>query len=1280
MATSLSPELSARLSDLMENVAISQRNPEDDNLQEEVLGSCVSVLSELPKEIHLFCNDDVRPVTLYALLLFSYESSESLERFKVRINNNLSTCYKCIRPYHIGKVHLFKRCINERGMSPEHVNQFAGIISDWELNRINSAIAIAAEKCLECEKDGKNITMTMIPKHSTLALYECLCDPELLRKGQTRYSLHDKFYKVFFGLQTNNKFLKLSDGLIPALLSFLFEEGVSPEIRRWTLLSLGVIKKKVTAEEFDICLQEEFQYQLIRIQSPPCIANQSIVKHFWLNMSLLLDVVEDRVIIDILSKLDMSFISRNPPTFAVFDVLKLMCNQILIPGKSDTYAAVLKGFKYILEAFGTEIWPWLNPLKPTQFYETIMSKNSKFSSNLTSFADSVDPIESTTDSTNEGLKPEPVISAFDFIDWIEPFIASLKDVQQQQQRAVAAISDTAFAILPDDDDYDPASSETQISSSISNTLMSYILKAASKMLSMDDVGFNDNGLQLNRMLRVDVLNVVNKYHDSVFSFALYKSADSPILKENRTTAISIIKKVLQIDVRTLCNDCIQLQQGKSTKYTVFKPEILLSLRQQPIRNDEELSRAIFESIVEVMNITEISVPESINNVSTPVNQAHNSKDTDHNKHTEELGKEKINLEHTHAVQFNKHVNELLIPLHQVLLKISESSPNILSGLLSNEETIEALFACMASSSSLISQTARDLLYQTFDAAGSLEGMKELLSNKFEISLKAFSRTLKKTFNMRLFSPFPKLIKIQMDMVTVLLDPQFGGILTNPDTFQIRTTSERYIIRKYWKRTWRFLNVIFADILKWTKLYPSTSLIEFMRNALDLSIRLLNGLTSFIKVLNVIEDFTEEGINLLNIQTPESLISDIFEAFPNLINWLRFGDELLLSSCVEVITTILDKADIYSLSISTKILMMLLNFSKKSKFFKNKLTAQQCNEIISKVNTLNHSVIEDNLKIPTQFERPISPSTLSDGYNSGRDSKEPSLKRKATTQPFVPSSRTKIKRFANDTPNQTPGSSSEDDSEIEDINELFGVSKNKNRKKIQMIDSKALDNGKSIRMSEGEIEERNMRERLNVSLNPLYSSILKWDYLNKSEFPSSDESNSPSYLEVADVFDSCKDYQKVFGPLLLLECWQGIMQSKEIDTDNKPFKVTIGNRGTADEFFDVYTSIKTQVLRDERISDSDLVVLAVLKDEVQELANKQLSGDKKDDSEQKSRFYVPVSGKELQKQAKVCSLAKVRDIKLAGGGSSDLIFRIDCKSEIVNHLSQGSGLVVLKIMK
>ncbi|KAJ7505328.1 AAA domain-containing protein [Mycena galericulata] len=112
------------------------------------------------------------------------------------------------------------------------------------------------------------------------------------------------------------------------------------------------------------------------------------------------------------------------------------------------------------------------------------------------------------------------------------------------------------------------------------------------------------------------------------------------------------------------------------------------------------------------------------------------------------------------------------------------------------------------------------------------------------------------------------------------------------------------------------------------------------------------------------------------------------------------------------------------------------------------------------------------------------------------------------------------------------------------------------------------------------------QRLRPDLSPLYKTILSWDYHHDGAYPPGPQLK-PTHVP-ADRFTDYSHYHQVFEPLLLLECWAQIQQSKEEIGESYSFKINA--RQFIDDWVDLDMTFNGSVKKDWRLTESDVVLL------------------------------------------------------------------------------------------
>lgn len=118
--------------------------------------------------------------------------------------------------------------------------------------------------------------------------------------------------------------------------------------------------------------------------------------------------------------------------------------------------------------------------------------------------------------------------------------------------------------------------------------------------------------------------------------------------------------------------------------------------------------------------------------------------------------------------------------------------------------------------------------------------------------------------------------------------------------------------------------------------------------------------------------------------------------------------------------------------------------------------------------------------------------------------------------------------------------------------------------------------------------KDMRARLAPDLTPLHKTLLGWDFFHEGDFPPG--SLREGYIMISNTFRTPKEYCDVFEPLLLLEAWQGILQSKD-EGNFKNFEIKVAGRMSVDAFLELSATMSPSNGRDIGLSEADIVLLS-----------------------------------------------------------------------------------------
>ncbi|ODQ64099.1 P-loop containing nucleoside triphosphate hydrolase protein, partial [Nadsonia fulvescens var. elongata DSM 6958] len=664
-------------------------------------------------------------------------------------------------------------------------------------------------------------------------------------------------------------------------------------------------------------------------------------------------------------------------------------------------------------------------------------------------------------------------------------------------------------------------------------------------------------------------------------------------------------------------------------------------------------------------------------------------------------------------KFNSVLDSYINSIARMLTSIGQSASTDLKGLLDEPETLISLMAMLFSHNQSIYDANISIITETFDTDGRIESLRALFEYKLKESLSAYNYALKAANQAGNFGPCPKLIRVSMDIVHIFFNPRNGIYSTN--SIEVKSSLDELSV--FWDNSWNVLTWLYAKTLTWANLYEKDVMLEYMRDVLEYNGHLIKEFRLVEQLLAATVPGANSQViaPTENSAIGKELLLIVVGTLHTMKSWLRLYDMSLLQYCVDNICSILELVHQFSAPFPIPLLRFFVRISVKAKDGnRTKLTKEQRNRLLISLTQVNEEGVNSLLEAiqkeseplqPAQFQpqqRSVTPQSLASTAQNNIRRGQSQITSFATSgsriqfpntihddedtkSSLITSMRSELVKarqkkaglissgppvvihaarpagFNNKgrvdakakSKSKDVSSDSDSDSDSDDEEGLF--SNKKNISKLRTVEKPtvvALDFAPKSRVSKispKELAERNMRARLHIDLNPLYRQILSWNYHSDSDFPTENK----NYTAVTTKFSSPAEYQKSFEPLLMLECWQSIKKAKEENMD-KPWKIIIGSRTTVDDFFDIYASVESKVIRDNKISDADVVVLSYYHTTAEETDPK-----------------MPSSGQ-------ACCLAKIKEIKSANSEYSDVILRTYKPMDMMAHLVPRTELHGLRV--
>lgn len=1049
---------------------------------------------------------------------------------------------------------------------------------------------------------GENDIKMGVPRELLTCFAECMCGPQLLVLNS---ELRGLFAHLLLQLlASDHSFVKTATVVTPGLV-YLAIEGDDTE-KKWAcqmLKDLGSTETQITAAQVQPDLLEEIEIELRTVE----IASRDKElkrERFYRGMCALFEALDqDAIMLKVLQigKSRPVDVDRDDPILP--SIFETLRDHVMsYPDQSLPY--ILRFLGLLLGKVGEKFWSHIGQYT----FQNIMgpiTQNPNLIKNLSILRD--------TPSFAGELNPEARIS--DLLDWIDNFLSSLST----SQRIKSVETLTMYLITQ-------VESQQSIPLDVKAKMFVKACTILSSALSLPSQLYSPS-LTTDLLARGDTRVVVDTKLIRFFDYGTSQAIFFPEYNREKNaqvmkSAIEVICKALRFDILTFAQNSYEIQKGKKPSTLKFSPLLLEAISKQQLNRQLEMS---FQLLCSMENVSTI----------LPVGA-----------HVEE-------------------VKMFMRYLSQFFVKFSDIDARNTKMILSNPRSLKGYWACVFSPDEGVYQSAVDILYETFDAAGRLEGVHDLLQNNISCCLQAINDNLTNLIFIEFYEPCPRAVKVLTDVIQGLNSP-VDGIFGESETFDKATKQSLF---EFWNRCWKFLDLIYVETLKWAEKYPD--LVEFTRDTLDLSHAVL-GCFKTIKELDTDGD-------------SKKVFNEITNTFPHMLVWLRLSDPGLLSSCVKLIFSTLDIASDLSYKLDTNVIELLAKYACKAKKFSNRLTSSQSEEILERAKVFDPELVDHVVQETEEKKKKKEANAITDAQSSRESSTSRastptgapvrgqlkidnfgSLSRVAPVappKPQLPKSQLELARERLNAKKAalSTGSShrktehdatDESDDDGEDAYSLFNLKKpNQKAGGITVLEDKWSQQRRIAQ--EKKKEEENSRLRLHVDLKPLYKRVLMWSFMRDDPYPDSELSNLKT---VIDKFKTADDYIKTFEPLLLVECWSAILSAKNRE-DYKPMMISIGSKSSVGDFFEVFCSISRTELNTMGFTESDLVVLAY--------SDKELT-------------YVPKVS-DVKKSTTSC-LGKIQEIKFVKGERADITIRVSRTGSLNSWLTPHSTLLLMRIMQ
>ncbi|KAI0086495.1 SEN1 N terminal-domain-containing protein [Irpex rosettiformis] len=564
-------------------------------------------------------------------------------------------------------------------------------------------------------------------------------------------------------------------------------------------------------------------------------------------------------------------------------------------------------------------------------------------------------------------------------------------------------------------------------------------------------------------------------------------------------------------------------------------------------------------------------------------------------------------------------------------------------LLSQQVTAKKIVIMMFSPLNSIRQPVQALVGLAMDVESRLDCFRALLLNFPEASLNGMFEFLEKFIK---FAPrAPEACSLSKSLALCFTDV-IDALCSNPDGLLHKVSFLQAMgepgpavqLPKWWALMSEALSIIFRFTVGWANYCDTQDMITWMRDALIFGRDMLSQrrvIESSALALSP-QSSKAQSISHMGSKMVRNLQGVLFQ----LTGWLKLTDEELLYQAFSLVQSLLGCFKETQVEPAADAMAKLTRYANASQAEqKHRLDKSRVNvlrdllasfteEEDDEVEIIEHVIQErdvpakkakaESTKEKVRQKQQTLTSMVSKSKESERKAPPPKLKkdltvaerrkldaasvlpkfsRAATIAPQPVASSSKPKTAIPVRPQLPPPSSDASESsssEDEGAAALVALAKKhaapkrpEERRQVKMLDAPMTGKYQRIlqQRNNGIDEARRMALRLKPDISSLHRRLLSWNYDHEGPHPPGE---SLKLYTVPDRFESSRHFRETFEPLLLLECWAQIQQSKE--ADEAKFECRIVGRQYADYWIDMDIAFTESVTKDWGLTETDIVLL------------------------------------------------------------------------------------------
>ncbi|KAI0754949.1 SEN1 N terminal-domain-containing protein [Daedaleopsis nitida] len=573
-------------------------------------------------------------------------------------------------------------------------------------------------------------------------------------------------------------------------------------------------------------------------------------------------------------------------------------------------------------------------------------------------------------------------------------------------------------------------------------------------------------------------------------------------------------------------------------------------------------------------------------------------------------------------------------------------------LLGQEDVVKYVVFLMFSPVEALQETAQGLVALAYDVDGRLDCFRALLEHFPDLSFVGIAEFLQTYSHFATTMPegctlSQALARCLTDVIDSLCSSPSGLLLRSAFLKSAGEVLEDRI-PKWWHLMTEALCVIFAQTPRWARFFENEEMILWMRDALIFGRDLLAQRRT-IESGALARSQKEGAVKRKLSRVGKKMVDDLQQVLFELTKWLRLTDEELLHQSFALLETLLDffrDMNIRPRAETFQRIQRHIDDARKNdpNRLRSRLDSTRLLRLQEAVSAFDES--DDEVEIvshtipPPKASKPVKeePKVKAEPRHILKTSKHKDAKskvpdRKDSSRPSITSyfSSGDIKRLDRDSRSAGPStslrpapvaprpakplikdegarastaasstlassSSEEEDSDDDDdgpkglaalskLQRTPTIKKPTERRQVKILDLPTSGKSQKLEQMRKRDDARRMHLRLKPDTSGIYRTLLAWDYDHNGPMPPGER---PRLTPVPDRFRDYGHFRSVFEPILYLELWNQLVESKESPIES--YECRILSRQYTDEYIELDISIEGSVQREWSLTDSDIVLL------------------------------------------------------------------------------------------